>query len=86
MRPTSRFKSRRLAVTVPALLLGSLLLGGCADFGYKPVQPFEREALASPLMAFKRDPISDRHLQHVFETREGARGATGIEGGGCGCN
>ena len=26
------------------------------------------------------------YLNHVFEAREGARGATGSHGGGCGCN
>ncbi len=62
------------------------LLDGCSAFGYRPVMPYEREALADPLMAVSRDPLSDKYLQHVFETREGARGATGATGGGCGCN
>lgn len=75
-----------LVRSVGAFVPFALLLGGCAEFRYQAVQPYEREALASPLMAFSRNPISDRHLQHVFETREGARGATGIDGGGCGCN
>lgn len=66
--------------------LASITLSGCSSFGYRPVQPYEREALASPLMALSREPVADRHLQHVYETREGARGATGINGGGCGCN
>jgi hypothetical protein len=68
------------------LLPATVLLGGCTAFGYQPVKPYEREALASPLMAVSRDPVSDQYLQHVYETREGARGATGISGGGCGCN
>ncbi len=69
---------------LPVLLAATT--GGCSTFGYQPVMPYEREALASPLMALSRDPLSDKYLQHVFETREGARGATGINGGGCGCN
>lgn len=69
-----------------ALLLGAGLLSGCNAFGYRPVMPYERENLASPLMALSRDPIADQNMQHVYETREGARGATGINGGGCGCN
>jgi len=68
------------------LPLACLVLGSCSSFGYRPVMPYEREALASPLMAMSRDPLSDHYLQHVFETREGARGATGANGGGCGCN
>jgi hypothetical protein len=72
--------------TLILLILGSALLSGCQSFGYHPVMPYERENLASPLMALSRDPISDAYLQHMYETREGARGATGINGGGCGCN
>jgi hypothetical protein len=37
-------------------------------------------------MSFNPNPISTMYIEHVYETREGARGATGIVGGGCGCN
>ena len=50
------------------------------------VKPFEREHLADPIMAFDRNPVSSAYLDHVFEAREGARGASGSAGGGCGCN
>ena len=50
------------------------------------VKPYEREHLADPIMSFNRDPISGVYLDHVFESREGAHGATGAVGGGCGCN
>jgi uncharacterized protein DUF4266 len=50
------------------------------------VKPYEREHLADPIMAFDRDPVSSAYLDHVFDAREGARGATGGSGGGCGCN
>jgi hypothetical protein len=74
-------------ITSRLLLLALLAsLAGCESFGYRPVMPYERERLASPLMSLWRDPISDQYLQHMYETREGARGATGINGGGCGCN
>lgn len=71
-------------LTCCALLVSTL--SGCAQFGYQPVMPYERERLASPLMSLSRDPIADAHLQHVQETREGARGGSGAGGGGCGCN
>jgi hypothetical protein len=48
--------------------------------------PYERGWLADPLMSVSRDPLSDKVLQHVHDVREGARGATVAEGGGCGCN
>jgi len=50
------------------------------------VQPYERELLADPLMSFSRDPLADAYVEHVNQVREAARGATGTEGGGCGCN
>jgi hypothetical protein len=70
--------------TRSALLAVCLLLAGC---GVQPwVKPYEREALADPVMSFSRDPLADRHRQHVFDVREGARGAGASQGGGCGCN
>ena len=50
------------------------------------VKPYERDDIADPIMSFDRDPISSAYTQHVYEAREGARGATGSTGGGCGCN
>jgi hypothetical protein len=37
-------------------------------------------------MKFSRDPLADKHSEHVFDVREAAHGATGVQGGGCGCN
>lgn len=62
----------------------ALLLGGCAIEPW--VRPYERERLADPIMQFQRDALSERHREHVHVVREGARGATGVQGGGCGCN
>jgi len=65
-------------------LLTALLLGGC---GIEPwVKPYERERLADPIMQSSRDALADKHHEHVYDVREAARGATGIQGGGCGCN
>ncbi len=50
------------------------------------VAPYEREYLADPIMSFNKDPLSNKYRQHVFNTREGARGAGYAHGGGCGCN
>ena len=58
-----------------------LLIAGCA-----PVKPYEREALADPIMSFTRDPLSDQYINHVYDVREAAQGATTTDGGGCGCN
>ena len=72
------------APALPILLAG-LLLAGCS--GVEPwVKPYERQNFADPIMSTNRDPVAASYLNHVFEAREGARGATGSHGGGCGCN
>lgn len=78
----------RTVVIACLLALGS----GCAmQPSQKPllkpwVKPYERGLLADPIMSFSRDPLASKHRQHVFEVREGARGAGQAQGGGCGCN
>lgn len=63
----------------------TLLLAGCGNI--EPwVKPYERQALADPIMSFDANPVSTAYLDHVFDAREGARGANGSSGGGCGCN
>ena len=74
------------AVTLATLLIAACL-GGCAIKPVEPwVKPYERERLADPMMKFSRNALADKHREHVFDVREGARGATGVQGGGCGCN
>ena len=60
------------------------LLQGCAIQPW--VKPYERERLSDPIMQFSRAPLADKHREHIHTVREGARGATGVQGGGCGCN
>lgn len=75
--------SGRLVATALALAL----LGGCALKPIEPwVKPYERERLADPIMKLSRDSLAEKHVEHVRIVREGARGATGVQGGGCGCN
>jgi hypothetical protein len=50
------------------------------------VKPYERAYLADPIMQFERDPVSSAYMSHVYEAREGAKGAEGGGGSGCGCN
>jgi len=69
--------------TLSALAVAACL-AGCTVTPW--VQPYERGWLADSLMSASRDPLSDKVLQHVHDVREGARGATVAEGGGCGCN
>ena len=63
------------------------LLGGCAIKPIEPwVKPYERERLASPVMKAALNDLPGRQQDHVYTVREGSRGATGVQGGGCGCN
>ena len=65
----------------------SFTLGACSSMELKPwVSPYERNNLADPIMSFNRHPVSSAYLHHVYQAREGARGAEGGSGGGCGCN
>jgi hypothetical protein len=68
---------------LPAVL-GSVLLSGCSTTPW--IKPYERQNLADPIMAFERDPIATKYLNHVYGAREAMRGAEGSAGGGCGCN
>ena len=74
-------RSCRLIVATALLIVTS----GCSS--WKPwVKPYERGILAEPVMALESHPVSAKFLLHVYEAREGARGADGSAGGGCGCN
>jgi hypothetical protein len=65
--------------------VAAIALSGCGNI--EPwVKPYERQALADPIMSFDPNPVSTAYLDHVFDAREGARGANGSSGGGCGCN
>ena len=76
----------RLAA-LTALTGVAFVLAGCA---YKPIEPwvkpYERERLAHPVMKAALNDLPGRQQDHVYTVREGSRGATGVQGGGCGCN
>ncbi len=75
---------RRLA---RSLIVSSLGFAASACGHIEPwVKPYERAALADPIMSAARDPVANEYMHHVYEVREGARGASGSAGGGCGCN
>jgi len=69
-----------------ALLLACAALSGCAWKLEPWVKPYERERLSDPIMMLSRDSLAEKHREHVRDVREGSRGATGVQGGGCGCN
>jgi hypothetical protein len=66
------------------LILACLVTQACSVQPW--VKPYQRQMLADPIMSFDRDPIAASYMNHVYQSREGARGAEGGSGGGCGCN
>ena len=77
--------NKGIAVKVVVALGLATSLSACGNI--EPwVKPYERQQLADPIMAANPNPVSASYMDHVFEAREGARGALGGGGGGCGCN
>ena len=76
----SRINMQRL------LIISFLVFLNCACDVQPWVKPYERANLSDSVMKFDRDPVSSSYLEHVYDAREGARGASVATGGGCGCN
>ena len=72
------------------LSLSTLLTSACSMLGIDEIEPwvkpYERQNMADPIMSMNRDPVSSAYMHHVYQAREGAKGAEGGGGGGCGCN
>ena len=64
-----------------APLLALLVLGGCAN-----VPLWERGTLAKPVMATEDPPHETAQKLRTYSAKEGGAAATGVGGGGCGCN
>lgn len=66
-----------------------LLLLAMTAFGCVTVRPQQRGVLSDPIMRFggnEHDNVEHAHYRHALDNREGAFGAEGVSGGGCGCN
>lgn len=76
--PSARFQGMgRIAY----LLVLVVALGACST-----VAPYEKERLARPDMLNGRNADARSGQDHATAYREGASGAQGSAGGGCGCN
>ena len=72
---------KRLRCLCLGLVLGAAMVSGC-----KHVSPWERGALADPIMDPGRNPLGNQMAEHMWFSREAASGGAGVGGGGCGCN
>lgn len=74
-------------VRLITMTLFFMFLQGCSSIEIKPwVKPYQRAALADDVMKFELNESDGTYMIHVYQSREGARGAEGGGGGGCGCN
>ncbi len=72
--------------SIPTFACVLVLLAAGLGSGCTMVKPWERGTLADPTMNRSRDPVGITLTEHVFFSREGTTGGTGVGGGGCGCN
>jgi uncharacterized protein DUF4266 len=66
---------------VSIAMLALTAVAGCAT-----VQPWERGTLAKPVMATEAPPHETAQKLRTYDAKEGGAAATGVGGGGCGCN
>ncbi len=57
-----------------------------ASVGCATVQPWERGTLAKPVMATEDAAHETAQKLRTYSAKEGGAAATGVGGGGCGCN
>ena len=70
---------RSIRIATAALALA--LLSACAT-----VQPWERGTLAKPVMSVDDPPQEKTQKLRTYSAKESGAAATGVGGGGCGCN
>ena len=72
--------------TIVGIALGvtlATILNGCSA---TTVEVWERDVLARPGMQLDSRAHDDAIDDHIYFSKEAARGGRGFGGGGCGCN
>jgi len=83
VRSDVRSAARALARLV---ILAAIAATAAGCGAIKPVQVWEKGALAKPEMLIEGDPLEARYNEHIYASKEAASGGSGVGGGGCGCN
>ncbi len=65
------------------LLVCTLLSSACA---YEKIKPWHRDILSQDLALLAPDNMETAADEHVYFSKEAAKGGQGVGGGGCGCN
>jgi hypothetical protein len=71
---------------VSIILRGVLALALAALAACATVQPWERGTLAKPVMSVDDPPQEKTQKLRTYGAKVGGAAATGVGGGGCGCN
>ncbi len=75
-----------MALTTRGTLAWMAALWLAASAGCATVEPWERGTLAKPVMATEDPPHETAQKLRTYSAKEGGAAATGVGGGGCGCN
>ena len=75
-----------MALTTRGTLACMAALWLAASAGCATVEPWERGTLAKPVMATEDSPHETAQKLRTYSAKEGGAAATGVGGGGCGCN
>jgi len=78
-------KRIRIGVNLYILLAVIALsqLSGCA---FEPVKPWHRDVLSANKTQLVPDRLEMESDEHIYFSKEAAKGGQGVGGGGCGCN
>ena len=68
------------------IVFATVLVALLASAGCATVQPWERGTLAKPVMAIEDPAHEAAQKLRTYSAKEGGTAATGVGGGGCGCN
>ncbi len=75
---------RTKAIAMFSLAFAMTALQGCMHI--QTVEPWQKGNLAKPEMTFDADPLEHSFKEHIYSSKEGSSGGSGVGGGGCGCN
>jgi hypothetical protein len=67
-------------------MLAGVVVALLANAGCATVQPWERGTLAKPVMSMEEPAHETAQKLRTYSAKEGSAAATGVCGGGCGCN
>jgi len=71
---------------IQALILFFLYFGVLSGCAYEKIKPWHREVLSKQMAQLVPDPLENETDEHIYFSKEAAKGGQGVGGGGCGCN